>query len=81
MSSDWKDYRRGWSFKGDVGDPEYEKSRSNLFRMNGNGWWWGWNHWNCPIKEMIPHFKHLHNKDRVMNALVKEGVENESRLV
>ena len=37
---DWKN-KTCWPFKGDVDDPEYLKSRSELFEENGHGWWWG----------------------------------------
>ena len=39
---DWKSNRtKGeWPYTGDVGNPKYEKDRSELFAEGGNGWWW-----------------------------------------
>ena len=37
---DWRAWKKGWQYKGDVDDPEYLKARSKLFKENGNGWWW-----------------------------------------
>ena len=37
---DWRAWKKGWQYKGDVDDPEYLKDRSKLFKENGNGWWW-----------------------------------------
>jgi hypothetical protein len=45
MSLDWKNWRKGFPHKG-LNDPGYIKDRDNLFKKNGNGWWWndgtGW---------------------------------------
>tara|TARA_R110000737_G_C14446547_1_gene462409 strand:- start:636 stop:809 length:174 start_codon:yes stop_codon:yes gene_type:complete len=37
---DWKQWRKGWPYDGDVDDPIYLKERSELFNEAGNGWWW-----------------------------------------
>jgi hypothetical protein len=37
---DWKN-KRSWPYKDDIlDDPKYIEDRNNLFRENGNGWWW-----------------------------------------
>lgn len=31
----------GWQYDTDAPrDPEWQKDREELFRKNGNGWWW-----------------------------------------
>ena len=39
-SDDWKQWKMGWPYKGDIEDPVYLMERSELFKENGNGWWW-----------------------------------------
>jgi hypothetical protein len=56
-----KDWVRGWPYDGDApNDKQWQKDMSKTCAMSGNGWWWGWNHTNCPIKEMKPHLKSLY---------------------
>jgi len=52
---------RGWRYDGDAPtDEQWQKDRSELFALSGNGWWWGWNHVSCPIKGMRPYLKSLY---------------------
>ena len=38
---DWKMWTVGWQYDTDAPrDPEWQKDREELFRKNGNGWWW-----------------------------------------
>lgn len=37
---DWRNWKRGWQYNGDIEDDEYLRDRSLLFRFNGNGWWY-----------------------------------------
>tara|TARA_R110000765_G_scaffold144654_1_gene246709 strand:- start:28 stop:360 length:333 start_codon:yes stop_codon:yes gene_type:complete len=37
---DWKKWRKGWPYDGDVEDPVYLMERDEIFKENGNGWWW-----------------------------------------
>ena len=38
---DWRHWKSGWQYKTDApNDPEWQQDRLNLFRENGNGWWW-----------------------------------------
>jgi len=39
-NDDWKQWKMGWPYRGDVKDPVYLMERSELFKENGNGWWW-----------------------------------------
>ena len=39
-SVDWKVWKGGWKYKGDIDAPQYLKDRDKLFKENGNGWWW-----------------------------------------
>ena len=39
-SVDWKVWKGGWKYKGDIDDPQYLKDRDKLFKENGNGWWY-----------------------------------------
>ena len=39
-SLDWRGWKKGWRYKGDIDDPQYLKDRDKLFKENGNGWWW-----------------------------------------
>jgi len=39
-NDDWKQWKMGWPYRGDVEDPVYIMERSELFKENGNGWWY-----------------------------------------
>ena len=45
-SDDWKAWKKGWRYEGDVDDPVYLKERAEFFhdkenkRAPYNGWWW-----------------------------------------
>jgi len=37
---DWKQWKRGWQYKEDAPkDKKWQKHRKELFKKNGNGWW------------------------------------------
>jgi|TARA_R110002020_G_scaffold1430_1_gene6462 hypothetical protein len=64
-SYDWKEYSRGWPYTGGVSNKKYLKDRSELFAKSGNGWWWKWTHFNCPIEEMKPYLKDLYDRNKL----------------
>ena len=37
---DWKNNKRGWPYNRCIDDPKYLEDRANLFKDNGNGWWY-----------------------------------------
>ena len=38
---DWKQWKRGWQYCSDAPkNRQWNKDRKELFRKNGNGWWW-----------------------------------------
>tara|TARA_R100000656_G_C3947703_1_gene127829 strand:- start:698 stop:868 length:171 start_codon:yes stop_codon:yes gene_type:complete len=38
---DWRLWTNGWQYKKDAPhDEKWQKDRQELFRENGNGWWW-----------------------------------------
>ena len=38
---DWKHQKRGWQYSTDAPhNREWKKDRAELFKKNGNGWWW-----------------------------------------
>jgi len=43
---DWKQWKKGWKYDGDIKDPTYLKDRAELLhnkenkRAPYNGWWW-----------------------------------------
>ena len=39
-NDDWKRWKMGWPYNGDVNDPLYIMERAEFFKKNGNGWWW-----------------------------------------
>ena len=40
-SLDWKYYRRGWQYSTDAPqNKKWKKDRAELFKKNGNGWWY-----------------------------------------
>ena len=45
INSDWKNWTIGFPYSDDIDDPDYIRDRLELFRTNGNGWWW-----NAPSK-------------------------------
>ena len=56
-----KDWVRGWPYDDDAPhDKQWQKDRADTCALSGNGWWWGWTHINCPIKEMRPRLKALY---------------------
>ena len=40
VNSDWKNWTIGFPYYDDIDDPDYIRDRLELFRANGNGWWW-----------------------------------------
>ena len=57
-----KDWVMGWPYNEDAPhDKQWQKDMSKTCAMSGNGWWWGWTHVNCPIKDMRPRLKSLHS--------------------
>ena len=65
-----KDWVRGWPYNEDAPtDKQWQADMSKTCAMSGNGWWWGWNHINCPISEMKPYLKSLHGiREKVWRA-------------
>ena len=63
---DWRSniLKRGWPYTGGIENKKYLKDRSKLFAVSGNGWWWGWTHYNCPIEEMRPYLKAMYDKEK-----------------
>ena len=56
-----KDWVMGWPYNEDAPhDKQWQKDMSKTCEMSGNGWWWGWTHVNCPIKDMRPRLKSLY---------------------
>ena len=39
VNSDWKNWTIGFQYSS-IDDPKYISDRLELFRLNGNGWWW-----------------------------------------
>jgi hypothetical protein len=45
-ADDWKVWKKGWQYDGDVDDPVYLKERAEFFHNKEdkqapyNGWWW-----------------------------------------
>ena len=39
VNSDWKNWTIGFQYSS-IDDPKYISDRLELFRVNGNGWWW-----------------------------------------
>ena len=40
-SKDWMEWTSGWQYKTeDPKNRQWNKDRKELFRKNGNGWWW-----------------------------------------
>ncbi len=40
-SLDWKYYRSGWQYSTDAPqNKKWKKDRAELFKKNGNGWWY-----------------------------------------
>ena len=57
-----KDWVMGWPYNEDAPhDKQWQKDMTKTCEMSGNGWWWGWTHVNCPIKDMRPRLKSLHS--------------------
>ena len=46
QNDDWKTWKKGWQYDGDIEDPKYLKDRDELFYRNEDerapyhGWWW-----------------------------------------
>ena len=56
-----KDWVHGWPYNDDAPyDKQWQKDMADTCALSGNGWWWGWTHINCPIKEMKPRLKALY---------------------
>ena len=56
-----KDWVHGWPYDGDAPyDKQWQEDMADTCALSGNGWWWGWTHTNCPIKEMKPRLKALY---------------------
>lgn len=56
-NDEWRYWKKGWTYQGDIDDPVYLKDRSELFEENGNGWWY------FPDPE-VSEFIHKGNKTR-----------------
>ena len=70
-----KEWTRGWQYKKDAPyDLEWNKDKKKLCALNGNGWWWGWTHDNCPIEELKPHLKHLYDLREIERLKEKKEV-------
>jgi hypothetical protein len=56
-----------WPYSGDVGNPRYEKDRSELFASNGNGWWYfmGYRYWGEDLEI-------LNGREKRSNGLCKK---------
>ena len=40
-SKDWKEWTSGWQYERTAPfDTQWKKDRAELFKKNGNGWWW-----------------------------------------
>lgn len=38
---DWKHQTKGWQYSSDAPhNRQWKKDRAELFKKNGNGWWW-----------------------------------------
>ena len=57
----WRQQKSGYPYKG-LNDPEYIKSRDEVFAKNGNGWWWGWTKENTPIPGIYAPHKSKKNR-------------------
>jgi|TARA_R110000744_G_C18893749_1_gene508319 hypothetical protein len=58
---DWqRNNNKGFPYDGDVDNKKYLEDRAQVFEANGNGWWWGWTHHNCPMDSLTPRLKALY---------------------
>ena len=38
---EWRKLHKGWQYEGDAPkDAKWQKDKEELFKKNGNGWWW-----------------------------------------
>ena len=37
---DWRDWKNGWPYTGDINNKKYLADRDKLFKEGGNGWWY-----------------------------------------
>ena len=40
INDEWRGWKKGWKYDGDIDDPVYLQERAELFKENGNGWWY-----------------------------------------
>ena len=61
---DWKYPYKDYGLYGCLNDPKYIKNKSELFNINGNGWWWGNGWWNNKTETLMEYNRRLKREKR-----------------